>query len=445
MKTNSIALTALLEIADDETGWNSKINHFVKKRTDKEEWAKINGDYVVSGDKAIEFIMQLGHKDFKRNRTMRELKKKIKQLTAKNSQLVNNIVKIEDEAKNKENEFQEFFDFESWDKMNKKILELFVKVKDFDSAIFAVTQTIMMVGYNATYATTRTRLTKIRTLIDESQIKDELKEVILKFLVMPLPINDKINERVEKSNTDRIKKTDNIKTAKVTDIRRMISFLEEDITTKANSDDKIQHGEKMRYVTYCTIYLGLATGRRPHELLKGTFKKIRGKSNFIMFGGQAKKKTIVADDYEIPLLFTDSYSVVKALELLREMIPTAIERLDNSRLTDRMGAMYRKDWELIMRKFNLTIGVDDGNIKADKMKNARSAYAVTCEKLLNQTSQNRLAQAGYMSLILGHMDWDTSTYQSYYRFNPSLARFGVKKYLRDFYTHNEMDLTNIDI
>ncbi len=431
-------LTSFLHGIDSGVRWNSKIYYFANKREDHDAWKKEKDGYILNPSLACDFLNSISSNDFKITKELKDKETEILKLKKELILAKEEAHKATDSWEKRGNEFKEFFDFETWDKTNSEIVSNFYDKKG-DEIHIEINQVFLMVGHMASYATVRNRLTAIRILIkSDDNITSNAKELILKHLVLSKPINDKLNERVEKSNNNRIKSSENIISIKITNLRRLIIFLKENLQEYITCV-KIPKGEKMRITTYAAIYLGITTGRRPEELLRsGNFSIVKGKNNFLLFDGQAKRKNFKSDPYEIPLLFDDAKTVKKTIDLLRDLVPYSIQR--NSKVSAKLNAMFAKDWIPTMTKFDLNIGVEK-----DKMKSTRSAYAMVCDRVFNQTNKEKISQAGYMGTILGHQDWDTKTYESYYRFNPSTYRFNLNVFLRDFYKNNGMDLKNIEI
>ena len=154
--------------------------------------------------------------------------------------------------------------------------------------------------------------------------------------------------------------------------------------------------------SYIDKVLGLAalTGRRVAEI-GCTAEFIPFNKNIVIFKGQLKTKDRVHSDYEIPLLYSTD-SIIICLNKIRSDMPQYVNNVT------KFHSNYSKELSLKVKKhFNEFV---EGDITA---KDLRAIYVtIVCKKY----KPERMAQPYYYSKILGHVENDLNTGNSYLDF-----------------------------
>jgi hypothetical protein len=330
-----------------------------------------------------------------------------------------------------ENEFHSIYKFSTWEETYKEIIEDFNSNDDTLKTIFKWTYGIT---YFSRFSSVRSRLTEIRKKIENSNLENSKKELILKYLVLPKNINDEIDSRVDKESTKRAKNSD-IEKIQVSEVKKLIEATIKTIKgyfRLLDSNSNFKLGRKSRKyirkseigkkegIANLMLFLTLTTGRRPIELLK--LSEFTKKSDHLLEVKNLAKKRDNESELVIPILFSNSDLVLKAIDFLRDNIDSATLRSSETSITKRLYAYVNDDWEGLTPKWLQTDG--------DKFKKCRAVYALTFEALINQTVESlKISQAGYLSKLLGHDEDDISTQNSYYKASILIGRFSKDKYL----------------
>ncbi len=331
-----------------------------------------------------------------------------------------------------DNEFKVIFGFKDWEKTYIDIESDFANCETSDEVMDTIFKWTYGVAYYNKYSSIRSKLTTIRSIIANSdKIKNEFKELILKYLKLPKFINDNLKSRIIKEVITRAKDK-NIEKIKIQDVKNIIDKTKKEIEKYLNRGDNFRLGRKSRKIkddaeiglkegiTNLMIFLTLATGRRPIELLKMSEFEVKSE-NLIKVKYLAKKRDEEVE-LVIPTLFAKADLIVRAIEFLRKNFNVATMRSRESNITRKLYAYIEKDWDNIAPEW-----LQNEN---DKFKKCRAVYILSLETLINQSIEDiKMSQSGFMSKFLGHDEDDITTQSSYYKASILIGNFNKKRYL----------------
>lgn len=426
MLVNLIKLVSSVEVGSEPKEWSKKLSDWLYKHKEDKTIISVDswGITMVECSTARRYIVS--------SRSVKNKEKLIIEVDRLESDFYKS--KIESlEVKNSkyDNEFHTIFNFQSWDKTYENIVNDFIECDNIDSVMDMIFKWTYGIAYYGKYSSIRSKLTTVRKVINESEIRVEFKELILKHLKLPKFINDSLQSRVEKEVILRAKDK-NIEKIKVQDVKNAIGSVEKKVESYLNRGANFKLGRKSRKfinndeiglkegVTNLMLFLTLSTGRRPIELLKmSTFSK--KSDNLVIVKDLAKKRD---NDSELimPILFSKADLVISAIEFLRNSFDVSTLRSRESNITRKLYAYIEDDWN--------SVAPDWLQSANDKFKKCRAVYILSLETLINQSIEDiKMSQSGFMSKFLGHDEEDISTQSSYYKASILVGNFNKKRYL----------------
>ena len=426
MLIDLVKLICSFEVDSEPKIWNKKLSDWLYKHKEDKTIISVDswGVVMVECSTARRYIVSA--------RSVKNKEKLIIEVDRLESDFYKN--KIDGlEVKNSkyDNEFHTIFNFQSWDKTYVNIVDDFIECDSVDSVMNMIFKWTYGIVYYGKYTSIRSKLTTVRKVINESEIRVEFKELILKHLKLPKFINDSLQSRVEKEVILRAKDK-NIEKIKVQDVKNAIGSVEKEVEKYLNRGANFKLGRKSRKfinddeiglkegVTNLMIYLTLSTGRRPIELLKmSSFSK---KSDNLVIVKDLAKKRDKDSELVMPILFSNSDLVLRAIEFLRNSFDVSTLRSRESNITRKLYAYIEDDWNNVAPDFLHTSN--------DKFKKCRAVYILSLETLINQSIEDiKMSQGGFMSKFLGHDEEDISTQSSYYKASILVGNFNKKRYL----------------
>ena len=426
MLVDLVKLICSVEVDSEPKIWNKKLSDWLYKHKEDKTIVSVDswGVMMVECSTARRYIVSA--------RSVKNKEKLIIEVDKLESDFYKD--KIESlEVKNSkyDNEFHTIFNFQSWDKTYENIVDDFIECDSVDSVMNMIFKWTYGIVYYGKYTSIRSKLTTVRKVINESEIRAEFKELILKHLKLPKFINDSLQSRVEKEVILRAKDK-NIEKIKIINVKNAIGSAEKEVEKYLNRGADFRLGRKSRKfinddeiglkegVTNLMIYLTLSTGRRPIELLKmSSFAK---KSDSLIVVSDLAKKRDNKSELVMPILFSNSDLVLRAIKFLRNSFDVSTLRSRESNITRKLYAYIEDDWNNVAPDFLQTAN--------DKFKKCRAVYILSLETLINQSIEDiKMSQGGFMSKFLGHDEEDISTQSSYYKASILVGNFNKKRYL----------------
>ncbi len=425
-------ITQLLLTIDNNTAWNRKLPSILKTfdvQSDEHKlaslsggtWEKINNDFFIKKTLTASVLFQL-------SKTIKDEILSLKvQLKAENfnSQILEYKNK---ERLKKENQICEAVNLGKWAKYYDDTLNKISQAKDDEQILDTYKEALLVISNYTTIAMVRTRFTEFRKMINE-RLSGDLKEDTLKFFSLPATLNNAINDKVDQENKKRLKSSDRT-VLKVRNIKKVIDDYSKELLSLRKIKE-LSLPSRSEYIAKCLIYLALTTGRRPIELLKvGQFTPVEKKPNYLNFTGQAKiKNEARAEEFniQIPILFSDYETVAYIKSILSAMMTRYTKDKNNSELSKFVSPMIDRVWTNFTTTYNMEL--------RHKLSSLRSVYAVSCEKIYNQSLDNQIAQKVYIGNILGHLDYGED-WEHYYDFTLDGRGVDTKKYLKIFRKNN---------
>lgn len=424
-------ITQLLLTIDDSIAWNRKLPSVLKsfeERSDEHKlasltggkWEKINNDFFVKKTLTASVLFAL-------SKTIKDELLSLKvQLKAENfnSQILEH--KNRERAK-KENQIYEAVNVGKWESYYSDTIDKISQAQE-EHLLDIYKEALLVISNYTTIAMVRTRFTEFRKMIDE-RLSGELKEQTLKFFSLPATLNNAINDKVDRENKQRLKSSDRT-VLKIRNIRRVIDDYSKELLNVRNISN-LSLPARSEYIAKCLIYLALTTGRRPIEILSvGTFAPVEKKPNYLTFSGQAKIKSQArAEEFsiEVPLLFSNYEDVKYIRSLLHSMMNRHLNK-SKSEVSKFVSPMIDRHWTNFTTTYEMEL--------RHKLSSLRSVYAVTCEKIYNQSLDNQIAQKVYIGNILGHLDYGED-WEHYYDFTLDGRGVDIKRYLAIFRKDNK--------
>lgn len=421
-----VKIICSVEVVKEPKEWNKKIKDWLNKHKDDTSLISSDNMGIISLDCTTSRRYIVGA------RSIKNKEKIIIEIDRLESEYYKGIIDgLEVKSSKYSNEFHNMYNFQNWDTTYVNIVNDFLECDSTESVMQTIFKWTYGVAYFSKYSSIRSKLTTIRSVINESAISSEHKELILKYLTLPKFINDKISDRTNKVVTTRSKDKD-IEKIELSEIKKVIKTVETNVNDYLSRGDDFKLGRKSRKfindseiglktgVTNLMLFLTLTTGRRPVELLKmSSFEVVS--ENLIKVNDLAKKRD-KASDVTLPVLFSNSDLIIRAIQFLRKNFDTSTLRSRESNITRKLYSYIEDDWNDLAPEW-----LKDSN---DKFKKCRAIYILSLETLINQSIEDiKTSQAGFMSRFLGHDKEDISTQNSYYKASILIGNFNKKRYL----------------
>ncbi len=261
------------------------------------------------------------------------------------------------------------------------------------------------------YNSIRTHVATIRKAIKSSDLSDEVKEIAIHEF--------KFSDRVHDWLNDGFKT--NIRVKNMTEVLEPIEvpFLAKFVnTSKKYLDLKLDRQNKKIAFTHLSALVALCIGRRLTEIV--TQSEVKKVSEYkVKIIGLGKKRSDEEITIIVPTLFLTADEVLRAIELLKSLIPKGLrDKVQRDKFAHNLA-----DFKLLDKKLW---------VHGSKFASLRAIYAVVSELIYNQNNiieENRKPQATFIQTILGHGSEDFTTYQHYYKRQVLLRGFDLQEYL----------------
>ncbi len=404
--------TKFLKDFDSSIRWNTKINNYIKEHKAKLQFnhSSKEGVYWCDYTTAITTAKSFINIDevLKLNIVNELLERKILEL--KSLSLTAPKVEKRDSVSLDSTHFN-IYKIANMQELAENIIEDIKKSK-IENIKNIFKEYVYCFTYMYKYNTIKSHLTTIRSIIKTSDLEDEKKEIALKEFTFPNRIydyiNDGITEKREKNMTGILEPID-------------LPFLNRFfLKAKKYLDYKVDKNNKGEVFSFLSSMIVLSTGRRLEEIInQSKFEKISDYK--LKVTGLAKKREDTPVVLICPTLLANSEEILKAIEMVKDMIPKGIK---SEKAKVKQGHDLAKQIEKYI----------DSKLwsKGDKFSYMRSIYAVVSELVYNQNNineENRLPQATYIQKVLGHGDKDFTTYQHYYKRQALIRNFDLISYL----------------
>lgn len=422
-----INLTDLLLGINPNITWNRRIPNALKSLAKWEhKLSQLSGEKVSHFKKGKDFMVDKRKVPFvlesianHEKDEVLSLKLRLKSQQIENENLLDQIAM----DTQKRNEVESAVQLKGWDDYNREVLERLKKNPALHRD--TINEYWLTVSNYTTISTVRMRLTSMRKLIgDDDNLLNEFR--------LPTALNDFIvrkGEEKKKRNINSVTK----QVIKISDIKKMITSNLNDLSTIGNPKE-YKLPERSRIVSKALATVVMITGRRSIEALKtGEFTPVKDKPNFINFTGQAKiqdKDRANEFNIEIPLLFATSDQVIQVISIIRNFLGKSVLSKNNSLVTKYTSSATANYWIENVVKFKIDV--------KDKNHGLRALYAVTCEKMFNQSQTNQVAQSVYFGNLLGHLEYGDQTWEHYFSYTVDAKGFNLKAYLSNFRKENNV-------
>ena len=421
-----INLTQLLLELDNSISWNRKLPHvlngdFIGRRLyalDNKIYEKIGSDFYVKEKYLYDCLYILSTKEDN------ELSLRLK---LRANEFENRILsKKIDSNKSRKKELYDFVNFSNFEEYYENFIDRYMSLSEEVSKKELINECWLVMSNYTTVSVIRTRITALRKVISASSVSDELDGVF----TLPSRLNDCITDKAVSVNKSKMKSS-NRNEIFLRDVRRIIETYADELLA-INPYEKRSLVERNKIVIKSLVYLTFVNGRRPYEnAVKGIFNPTPN-LNMIEFSGQAKIKDgdrAANFKIDIPLLFSDNHTMMHVLTLFRENLGKRVLAGGQKSINNTLSPLADRYWLDMVERYGFKF--------EKKFSSIRSLYAVICERLFNQSEDAQLAQKVYMGKILGHLEYDESSWEHYFDFVVNGRGVDIKKYLKEFKENNK--------
>ena len=421
-----INLTQLLLELNNSISWNRKLPHvlngdFMGRRLyalNNKIYEKIDSDFYVKEKYVYDCLNALADKE---DETL-SLQLKLRAEEFKNWILSKKI----DVNESRKRELYDFVNFSNFEEYYENFIDRYVSLSDEVSKRELINECWLVISNYTTVSVVRTRITALRKVISASSVGSELDGVF----TLPSRLNDCITDKAVSVNKAKMRNSDRNEIF-LRDVRRIIETYGDELLA-INPYEKRSLVERNKIIIKSLIYLTFVNGRRPYEnAIKGIFVPTAN-LNMIEFSGQAKIKDgdrAANFKIDIPLLFSDNHTMMHVLTLFRENLGKRILSGGQKKFNQSISSPADEYWLDMVERYGFKF--------EKKFSSIRSLYAVICERLFNQSEDAQLAQKVYIGKVLGHLEYDESSWEHYFDFVINGRGVDIQKYLKEFKENNK--------
>lgn len=400
-------LTQFLKRYDPKAHWNYRVKKYINTSGKLLEFNKDKTSYYCNVETAISFIeastvpantvLKIANDLYKRR--VLELK----------SEANTKAVTTEKAVKSLESEHFNIYGVNNINELADNIILDIKKVKP-ENIKEVFKDYVYFFTYFYKYNSIRTHVATIRKAIKSSDLSDEVKEIAVHEFKFSDRVHDWLNDGSRNKRTKNM--TEVLEPIEVPFLNKFIN------RSKKYLDLKVDRQNKKIAFTHLSALVALSIGRRLTEIV--TQSEVKKVSEYkVKIIGLGKKRSDEEITIIVPTLFLTADEVLKAVELLKSLIPKGLrDKVQRDKFAHNLA-----DFKLLDKKLW---------VHGSKFASLRAIYAVVSELIYNQNNiieENRKPQATFIQTVLGHGSEDFTTYQHYYKRQVLLRGFDLQEYL----------------